>query len=217
MSTRKRIGVLISGRGSNLQSLIEACRAPDYPAEIALVISNRADALGLERARQGDVPAITISHKTYPSRDAFDADLTRALRDAGAEIVCNAGFMRLLTDGFVEAWRDRQLNIHPSLLPAFRGLRPQKQALDAGVCVSGATVHFVRAEMDAGPIVAQAAVPVLADDDEESLSARILIAEHRLYPYALRLVASGAAWVEGETVRYANPGVARVLLPGEDS
>lgn len=214
MSTRKRVGVLISGRGSNLQSLIDASRAADYPAEIALVISNRPTALGLERARQADIPALTIDHKAYPSREAFDADLDRALRDAGVEIICNAGFMRLLTDGFVEAWRDRQLNIHPSLLPAFRGLRPQQQALNAGVCVSGATVHFVRAEMDAGPIVAQAVVPVRADDDEETLSARILAAEHRLYPHALRLVASGDVWVEGESVRYRNGHVTRLLPPG---
>ncbi|MGB0087416.1 MAG: phosphoribosylglycinamide formyltransferase [Rhodomicrobiaceae bacterium] len=215
MSTRKRVGVLISGRGSNLQSLIDASRAADYPAEIALVISNRPGALGLERASQADISALTIDHKTYPSREAFDADLDRALRDAGVEIICNAGFMRLLTDGFVEAWRDRQLNIHPSLLPAFRGLRPQQQALIAGVCVSGATVHFVRAEMDAGPIVAQAVVPVLAGDNEETLSARILAAEHRLYPHALKLVASGDAWVEGESVRYRNGHVTRLLPPGD--
>lgn len=204
MTVRKRIGVLISGRGSNLQSLIEACAAPDYPAEIALVISNRPNAYGLERARKAGIETRVIDHKEYPSRGAFDGNLDSALRDAGVEIVCNAGFMRLLTEIFVESWRDRQLNIHPSLLPAFRGLHPQKQALDAGVCVSGATVHFVRHEMDAGPILAQAAVPLHADDTEDSLSERILKAEHRLYPQALKLVASGKAWVEGEEVRYAN-------------
>lgn len=203
MTARKRIGVLISGRGTNLQSLIDACSAPDYPAEISLVISNRLKAYGLERAQNAGIEARVINHKQYPSREAFDADLNGALREAGVEIVCNAGFMRLLTEGFVEAWRDRQLNIHPSLLPSFRGLHPQQQALDAGVCVSGVTVHFVRHEMDAGPILAQAAVPVHADDTEDSLSERILQAEHRLYPHALRLVASERAWVEGETVRYA--------------
>ena len=203
MTERKRIGVLISGRGTNLQSLIDACQASDFPAEIALVISNRPGAYGLERAHNAGIEACVINHKQYPSREAFDADLDSALRSAGAEIVCNAGFMRLLTEGFVESWRDRHLNIHPSLLPAFRGLRPQQQALDAGVCISGATVHFVRHEMDAGPILAQAAVPVRADDTEDILSQRILSAEHKLYPHALRLVASGQAWVEGEAVRYA--------------
>jgi phosphoribosylglycinamide formyltransferase-1 len=201
VTARKRVGVLISGRGSNLQSLIDACRAPDFPAEIVAVISNRPGALGLQRARDAGIAALTIDHKDYASRADFDAELNKALRHAGAEIVCNAGFMRLLTEDFVEAWRDRQLNIHPSLLPAFRGLQPQKQALKAGVCVSGATVHFVRAEMDAGPIVAQAVVPVRAGDDVEALSARILSAEHRLYPYAVGLVASGAVRVEGEMVK----------------
>lgn len=213
MTARKRVGVLISGRGSNLQSLIDACRAAEFPAEIAVVISNRPDAPGLQRARDAGIAALTIDHKTYASRAAFDADLDKALRDAGAEIVCNAGFMRLLTADFVAAWRDRQLNIHPSLLPAFRGLHPQRQALKAGVCVSGATVHFVRAEMDAGPIVAQAVVPVMGGDSVETLSARILSAEHRLYPYALGLVASGAVWVEGETVRRRTSQASGLFFP----
>jgi phosphoribosylglycinamide formyltransferase-1 len=213
MTARKRISVLISGRGSNLQSLIDACRAPDYPAEIVTVISNRPDAFGLERARTAGIPTVTIDHKTYRKRAAFDADLDRALREADVEIICSAGFMRLLTEGFVESWRDRQLNIHPSLLPAFRGLHPQEQALKAGVCVSGATVHIVRAEMDAGPILAQAAVPVMAGDTVETLSERILSAEHRLYPHALRLFATGAAWVEGEEVRYASPDLKQALFP----
>lgn len=212
MTTRKRIGVLISGRGSNLQSLIEACRDPAYPAEIVTVISNRPAAAGLERARRAGIPASVIDHKAYPGRAEFDADLDRALRDADVEIICNAGFMRILTEGFVEAWRDRQLNIHPSLLPAFRGLRPQQQALDAGVCVSGASVHFVRMEMDVGPIVAQAVVNVRPDDDADTLSERILTAEHKLYPHALRLVASGAAFVDGEAIRYASPDIERTLV-----
>ncbi len=212
MTTRKRIGVLISGRGSNLQSLIDACRDPAYPAEIVSVISNRPEAPGLDRARRAGIPATAIDHKTYPGRAEFDADLDRALRDAGVEMICNAGFMRILTEGFVDAWRDRQLNIHPSLLPAFRGLRPQQQALDAGVCVSGATVHFVRMEMDAGPIVAQAVVNVHPEDDADGLSERILAVEHKLYPHALKLVASGAAYVEGETVRYASADIERTLF-----
>ena len=213
MSRRKNVGALISGRGSNLQSLLDSCRAPDYPAEIVLVVSNRPGAPGLERARDAGIAVLTIDHKAYPSRSAFDADLDRALRDAGVDIVCNAGFMRLLTAEFVETWRDRQLNIHPSLLPAFRGLHPQQQALDAGVCISGATVHFVRAEMDAGPIVAQAAVPVRPGDTAEVLAARILEAEHNIYPQALALVASGGAWVEGEAVRYASADAGRALFP----
>jgi phosphoribosylglycinamide formyltransferase-1 len=212
MTARKRIGVLISGRGTNLRSLIDACAEPAYPAEIALVISNRPDAYGLERARNAGIGTRVIDHKHYASRESFDADLDSALREADVEIVCNAGFMRLLSEGFVESWRDRQLNIHPSLLPAFRGLHPQRQALEAGVCISGATVHFVRHEMDAGPIVAQIAVPVRADDAEDSLSERILEAEHKLYPAALNLVASGGAWVEGETVRYADPADKPALL-----
>ncbi len=206
-SGRKRVGVLISGRGSNMLSLIEACRDPGYPAEIALVISNRPDAAGLARACEAGIPARVIDHKAFSSRGAFDAALTDALRAAGVDLVCNAGFMRLHSPDFVEAWSGRQLNIHPSLLPAFRGLHPQKQALDAGVRISGATVHFVTAEMDAGPIIAQAAVPVLPRDTEDGLSRRILLAEHRLYPLALFMVASGAARLEGARVIYANHAV----------
>lgn len=205
MTVRKRVGVLISGRGSNLQALIEACAAPDFPAEIVTVISNRPGALGLERARAAGIDARTLDHKTYASRDGFDAALDAALRGAGAELICSAGFMRLLTPGFVEAWRDRQLNIHPSLLPAFRGLHPHERALAAGVRLSGATVHIVRAEMDAGPIVMQAAVPVLAGDAPDDLAARVLAAEHVIYPKALALIASGQAWVEDETMRFATP------------
>lgn len=213
MIRKKRIGILISGRGSNMSALIEACRAMDFPAEIAVVISNRPNAPGLDKASAADIPMRTVDHKQFPSRKAFDAALNDALLDAGAELICNAGFMRLLTEDFVESWRDRHLNIHPSLLPAFRGLHSHEQALNAGVRVSGATVHFVRAEMDAGPIVAQAAVPVRADDTPDSLAARVLEAEHRLYPHALSLVASGQAWVEGEIVRFASPEFPLVLFP----
>jgi len=214
MSKRKRLGVLISGRGSNLAALIEACRrAPDFPAEIALVISNRPGAPGLDFAAQAGISAQVIDHKGFPSRAAFDRALDEALRAAGIDLVCNAGFMRILTPAFVEAWRDRHLNIHPSLLPAFRGLDTHARALAAGVRISGCTVHFVRAEMDAGPIVAQAAVPVLPGDDADTLAARVLRAEHRLYPWAVRLAASGQAWVEGERVAYSP----NVVLPGNSS
>jgi phosphoribosylglycinamide formyltransferase 1 len=218
MTARKRVGVLISGRGSNLQALIDACRTPDFPAEIVTVISNRPAVFGLERARLAGIPALTLDHKAYRSRADFDAALDSALREAGVELLCSAGFMRLLTPGFTDAWRNRQLNIHPSLLPAFRGLHPHERALEAGVRIAGATVHFVRAEMDAGPIVLQAAVPVRAEDTPDSLAARVLEAEHVIYPRALELIASGAAWVEGETVRFAAPELALpVFLAGESN
>ncbi|MEJ2226644.1 MAG: phosphoribosylglycinamide formyltransferase [Alphaproteobacteria bacterium] len=211
MTQRKRVGVLISGRGSNMAALIEACRAPDFPAEIALVISNRPKAAGLETARAAGIAAEVINHKHFPSREAFDESVTERLRSAGVELVCMAGFMRIQSSAFVETWRNRHLNIHPSLLPSFRGLDPHGQALAAGVRVSGATVHFVRDEMDAGPIVAQAVVPVEPGDTADTLAARVLKAEHVLYPHALKLVASGDAWVEGEAVR-TRPG-AQVLFP----
>ncbi len=212
MSKKKRIGILISGRGSNMQALIDAARAHDYPAEIALVISNRPGAAGLDRAREAGIPILTIDHRSFATRETFDAALDTALRGAGVDLVCNAGFMRILSEGFVEAWRDRHLNIHPSLLPAFRGLHPHEQALAAGVCLSGATVHFVRAEMDAGPIVAQAVVRVAPDDTPDTLAARVLAAEHRVYPLALKLVASGAVWVEGERVCAAREAEPRALF-----
>ena len=197
---RKHVGVLISGRGSNLQALIEACKVPNYPAKIVLVVSNVAGAQGLLRAEAALIPGLTIDHKDFASREAFDAALDAALAEAGVELLCNAGFMRLHTGGFVDRWRDRHLNIHPSLLPAFKGLHPHSRVLDEGAKISGCTVHFVRSEMDTGPIVAQAAVPVLTGDTPDTLAARVLQAEHRLYPHALRLVASGAVWVEGERV-----------------
>lgn len=198
--TRKRVGVLISGRGSNLGALIEACKAPDYPAKIVLVISNIPSAQGLLRAESALIPALVINHKDFATREKFDAALDTALNEAGVELLCNAGFMRLHSEGFVASWRNRHLNVHPSLLPAFRGLHSHARVLEAGATITGCTVHFVRPEMDTGPIVAQAAVPVLPDDTPESLGARVLDAEHRLYPNALRLVASGEVRVEDEHV-----------------
>jgi len=198
--SRKRVGVLISGRGSNLQALIDACKPRDFPAEIVLVISNVPQAQGLLRAEAALIPTITINHKDFSSREAFDVALDKALNEAHVELLCNAGFMRLHTAGFVERWRDRHLNIHPSLLPAFRGLDTHVRIIEAGVTISGCTVHFVRSELDSGPIVAQAAVPVLGNDTADSLATRVLEAEHRLYPHALRLIASGAVRVEGERV-----------------
>jgi phosphoribosylglycinamide formyltransferase 1 len=198
--TRKRVGVLISGRGSNLEALIEACKAPGYPAKIVLVVSNVPGAQGLARAEASGIPTLIINHKDFASREDFDAALDGALQGAQVELLCNAGFLRLHTEGFVRSWWNRHLNIHPSLLPAFKGLHAHARVLDEGVKISGCTVHFVRSEMDCGPIVAQAAVPVLVRDTPDSLAARVLEAEHRLYPHALRLVASGAVHVEGERV-----------------
>ena len=198
--TRKRVGVLISGRGSNLQALIDAAQAPDYPAEIMLVISNMPGAHGLARAEEAGIAALAISHKDFASREDFDQVLDETLRQAKIDLLCNAGFMRLHTEGFVAAWHNRHLNIHPSLLPAFNGLHTHARVLEEGVKITGCTVHFVRPEMDTGPIVAQAAVPVLPGDTEDTLAARVLQAEHRLYPHALELVASGAVQVEGEHV-----------------
>ncbi len=197
---RKKIAILISGRGSNMQALIEAARRPDYPAEIVAVISNRPDAAGIERASAAGISTAVVDHKAFRGREAFEAALQEKLRACGAELVCLAGFMRLLTASFVTAWHDRLINIHPSLLPAFPGLDTHARALAAGVRFTGCTVHFVRAEMDSGPIIVQAAVPLRPDDDEAALAARVLDAEHRAYPLALALVASGRARVVGDTV-----------------
>jgi phosphoribosylglycinamide formyltransferase-1 len=206
---RLRVGVLISGRGSNLQALIEAAATPHYPAEIRLVISNRADAAGLDRARRAGIATRVIADA---NRERFAAEAHHALRGAGIEFVALAGFMRILDGGFVEAWRDRMVNIHPSLLPAFPGLHPQRQALAAGVKFSGCTVHFVRNEVDTGPIIAQAVVPVLPEDDEDRLSTRILAAEHRLYPLALRLQAEGRLTIAGNRVLVAGDAAPDTVL-----
>jgi phosphoribosylglycinamide formyltransferase 1 len=196
---KRRAAVLISGRGSNMASLIEAAKAPAYPAEIALVLSNRPEAAGLQRAREAGVETEVIDHTTFRERrDAFEATIQAALDQRQIEIVCLAGFMRLLTPWFVGHWEGRLLNIHPALLPAFRGLNTHARALAAGVRIHGATVHFVTPEVDSGPIVVQAAVPVHQDDSIETLAARVLAVEHRIYPQALRLVAEGRAQVMGD-------------------
>ena len=186
--TRLRVGVLISGRGSNLRALIAACSAEAYPAEIALVIGSRAEAPGLGIAAAAGVPVAVVPHR---DRRAFAAEAQSLLCERRVELVCLAGFMRILDANFVEAWRDRMVNIHPSLLPSFRGLHPQRQALAAGARFAGCTVHFVRPELDCGPIIGQAVVPIHSDDDEARLSKRILETEHRLYPLAVRLIAEG--------------------------
>ncbi|NYZ11208.1 phosphoribosylglycinamide formyltransferase [Azospirillum sp. RWY-5-1] len=196
---RLKVGVLISGRGSNLQALLDAAGDPSFPAEIALVLSNKADAFGLERAARAGVATAVIDHRAFPKdKPGFEAAMTAALDGAGVELVCLAGFMRLLSPSFVERWHDRLINIHPSLLPSFKGLDTHERALAAGVRLHGCTVHFVRAEMDDGPIIVQAAVPVLPGDDAHSLADRVLGAEHRIYPLALRLIAEGRVTVEGQ-------------------
>lgn len=191
MTNKKRTAVLISGRGSNLAALIEACRDPDYPAEIALVVANVETAEGLQVAAAAGVPSKAISHKDFTTREAFDAAIDATLTEANIELICEAGFMRIHSDGFVRNWQGRMLNIHPSLLPAFKGIRVHHQAIEAGVRISGCTVHFVVPELDSGPIIAQAAVPVLPDDTAEALQARVLAEEHKLYPAVLKQVAGG--------------------------
>jgi phosphoribosylglycinamide formyltransferase 1 len=196
---KRRVAILISGRGSNMAALIEAAKAKDYPAEIAVVISNRSEATGLERAKASGIANEVIESKPFgKDRGAFEAVLEQKLRQHRIELICLGGFMRLFTAEFVQRWYGRMLNIHPSLLPSFPGLDPHGQALKAGVKISGATVHFVIPETDAGPIVMQGAVPVCDDDTADTLSARILTVEHRIYPQALRLLASGRLRLEGD-------------------
>ena len=197
---RRRTAVLISGRGSNLEALIAHCAAPAASAEIALVVANRPAAPGLAHARAAGIPAAVIDHRRHEGREGFEAEIDAALKNHDIEMICLAGFMRILSSGFVERWRDRLLNIHPSLLPALRGLDTHRRALDGGLRFHGCTVHLVRAEVDAGPILVQGVVAVRADDTADSLAARVLTLEHRCYPQALELVAAGRVRVEGERV-----------------
>src|SRR5919108_5010929 len=200
------VGVLVSGRGSNLQALLDACATPGFPARIAVVISDREDAPALERARAAGVETLWVNPKDFVDREAFSLALVRELEARKVGLVCQAGFMRILSPAYVRAFAGRALNIHPSLLPAFPGLHAQRQALEHGVKISGATVHFVDEGVDTGPIVLQAAVPVLAGDTEETLAARILVEEHRLYPAAVRLFAEGRLQVVGRRVIVTGPG-----------
>jgi phosphoribosylglycinamide formyltransferase-1 len=207
MTRKQRIGILISGRGSNMSALIAAARSPDYPAEIACVISNRPDADGLKRAQAEGVPAIAVDHAAFGSREAFETALDTELKTFRVDLVACAGFMRVLSAAFVERWHNRMLNIHPSLLPAFKGLDTHARAIEAGVKIAGCTVHVVRASVDDGPIIAQAAVPVLAGDTAEVLAARVLEAEHRLYPHALSLFLKGQARTAGSSLDEAQVSV----------
>ncbi len=200
-----KVGVLISGRGSNMQALIRACADEDFPAEIVTVVSNNPEAAGLGIAGDAGLPTAVVDHRDFPDRESFEAALDDVLRAAQADFVCLAGFMRILTGWFVRRWYDRLINIHPSLLPAFKGLHTHERALEAGVRFTGCTVHFVRPEMDSGPIIVQAAVPVAADDTPDSLAARVLAVEHRCFPLALRLIAEGRARVAGDVVTIVDP------------
>ena len=197
---KKRVGVLISGNGSNLQALIDTCARPDFPAEIVVVISNNPDAYGLTRAKNAGIPAQVLDHNDYGTRKDFDTAIHLLLEHHLVDMVCLAGFMRLLGDEFVHKWHNKLLNIHPSLLPAFKGAHAIRDALAAGVKITGCTLHFVRPEMDSGPIITQASVPVLQGDTQESLAARVLEQEHLCYAQALRWLAEGKIAVENEKV-----------------
>jgi phosphoribosylglycinamide formyltransferase-1 len=210
---RKRVAILISGRGSNMAALIEAAKDPAFPAEIVLVLSNRPDAAGLDRAREAGIETAVVDHAAHgKDRAAFERELQSVLTARRIELLCLAGFMRLLTPWFVSQWEGRMINVHPALLPAFKGLDTHERALAAGVKLHGATVHFVVSEMDSGPIIAQAAVPVLDDDTPEKLAARVLAAEHRIYPMALRWVADGRVALSAGRCRIAGAGTDERML-----
>jgi phosphoribosylglycinamide formyltransferase-1 len=217
MSEKLRLAVLISGRGSNLQAILDAFgpQVAGSPIEIVLVLSNRPDAAGLIRAQKAGVPTAVIDHKQFADRASFDAAMDAKIRGIGANFIALAGFMRLLTDGFINAWRDRMINIHPAILPALKGLHTHERAIRRGLKLHGCTVHFVRPEMDTGPIIAQAAVPVLSGDTPDLLADRVLAAEHQLYPHALRLIAAGKVRVEDEIALVAEAGdpAARLINP----
>jgi phosphoribosylglycinamide formyltransferase-1 len=195
-----RLAVLASGRGSNLGAILDACRRPGFPARVVVVVSDRERAPALERAREAGIDAVFLDPKAHGDRTAYDAALLATLERYRPGLVCLAGYMRILTPPFVRSWVGRLVNVHPSLLPAFPGLHAQRQALDYGVKIAGATVHFVEEGVDTGPIIVQASVPVLPDDTEDALSARILVEEHRLYPEAIRLFAEGRLVIRGRRV-----------------
>ncbi len=208
-----KIAVLISGRGSNLQSLIDASQAKDYPAQIVGVISNEPDVFGLERAKKANIPVAVINHRDFKKdREAFEKKLDEQINAWGAQLVCLAGFMRLLTSWFCDRWRDRLVNIHPTLLPAFPGIHVHEKVIAYGAKFSGCTIHFVRSEMDHGPIIVQAAVPVLQDDTPDTLAARVLESEHKMYPLAVRFIAEGRVNVHDEKVFIANANEQKTSL-----
>lgn len=199
-----KLAVLISGRGSNLQALIDACAQEDFPAEIALVFSNKADAAGLKRAEEAGIATAVLNHKDFDDRETFDEEVSSVLEQSGAQLVCLAGYMRILSEPFVNRWKDKLINIHPAILPAFKGIHVHERALKAGVRITGATVHFVRLGTDEGPIISQGAVPILPNDTPEILEARVLTVEHQLYPAAVRMIAEGRVRVVQERVMINN-------------
>ena len=213
---RLKTAVLLSGRGSNLQALIDAALEQEFPAKIVRVISNVPGASGIDRAEKVGIPTTTIDHREFDGREPFEATLQTELQNAGVELVCLAGFMRLLTKSFVDRWHDRIINIHPSLLPSYKGLHTHERVLADGVRFTGCTVHFLRAEMDTGPIIVQAAVPVHPGDDADALAARVLMAEHRCYPLALSLVAGGKTRVIGGRVEIENAGAPNAVSLNPD-
>ena len=203
---RTRVAVLISGRGSNMQALVEACADPAYPAQVALVLSNQPDAAGLDYARARGIAVLAIDHRPFgKDREAHERQIDAALREAGIQVICLAGYMRILTPWLIDAWQGRMINIHPSLLPLFPGLHTHQRALDAGMKLHGCTVHEVTAQVDCGPILAQAAVPVLPGDDADILAARVLRAEHRLYPAGLAAFVGGIGAPASEAAALFNP------------
>lgn len=211
-----RLGVLISGRGSNLQALIDACATAGFPARIALVLSNKPDAAGLSRAQAAGIPTAIVNHRDFPDRESFERVVDAKLQEAGVELLCLAGFMRVLTAWFVARWPGKLINIHPSLLPSFPGVDTHARALAAGVRFSGCTVHYVVPDVDAGPIILQAAVPVLVADTPDSLASRILAAEHRAYPFAVRLIAEGKVRIDGNRTVIAGVAYSATTLLNPD-
>lgn len=212
-----RVAVMVSGRGSNLQALLDAAATPSYPASIELVVSNVPDVQALDRANAAGVRTAVVPHRDFDSREAFERETSGLIENAAPDLICQAGFMRILTPWFIERWRNRLINIHPSLLPAFPGLMTHEKALEAGVRLHGCTVHLVRTEVDSGPIIGQAAVPVLPQDTPESLAARVLRAEHKLYPTCLQLIAEGRIRLGEEGVQFAEDfsgGESLLLNPG---
>jgi len=199
-----KIAALISGGGTNLQAIIDACQSEGFPAKLSLVISNNPDAFGLKRANEAGIKTIVINHTDYSSRDQFEEAMNTELNNKNVGLICLAGFMRILNSNFVNAWRDRVINIHPALLPAFKGLHTHERAIEAGVRFHGCTVHFVRPEMDEGPIILQAAVPISNEETPDTLAQKVLEEEHKIYPEAIRLIASGEARVVGEKVHIQN-------------
>jgi phosphoribosylglycinamide formyltransferase 1 len=207
-----KIGVLISGNGSNLQSIINACEDSNFPAELAIVISNKANAYGLVRAKKSNIKTKVIEHENFKHRSEFENNINRALIEANVELVCLAGFMRILTDTFVCSWKERLINIHPSLLPAFKGLNTHQRAIECGVKFSGCTIHFVSSEMDEGPIILQAVVPVHQHDTSKTLAKRVLDTEHKAYPFAIRLFANKRIRIEKDLVKFTNIQVSNEIL-----